>query len=105
MAELGKTDRLLLIGGVVFILVFTGLIFAVNSWIRQSLQEMQIQIPQTASSVVTPEESKRHAISSTAIGGPLVTRNKKCCEDKATIKERKVEIIREAPILDKVLNE
>lgn len=106
MTESNKSNRWVLIGGVTFISIFIVLILMVNGWIKRSLQDIQEPSLQTQTSIAPHTIQKKDTKSSAAImersqlskpgAVPLV---------KPITTEREKRIEREAPILDKFLNE
>ena len=105
MADQDKSTKLILVGGISFLVIFVVLIFMVNHWLKRSLQEMQSQTTQVPTlPAPSPAVYKKNTRPLAAIMGQTTTKE----PIAAAVKPGKPEsqhIEKEAPILDKFLNE
>jgi len=98
-------NKSLFIGLVVIILIFVGLIFTVNGWIKRTLQSEQDELT-TSPVIASPPQiakGKDKEVTKLLMGGSHAADNMR--QSKTLKAKGKVVIKQEAPILDKVLNE
>lgn len=106
MAGQDKSSNLLLIIGSVAVAIFIILIFLVNHWVKVSLLQMQNQVPQAGAVQITPARpSNKNTNSIAQLMGQSTLPAQNKGQTKMNNAPKKIEILKEAPTLDKVLNE
>ena len=104
MTKQDKSVKFILVGGISFLVLFAVLIFMVNHWLKRSLQEMQNQTTQTpASTTPLPEVHKKDTRPVAEIMGQTTAEGPAAVSVKQGPRSQPIE--KEAPILDKFLNE
>jgi hypothetical protein len=106
MAEQNKsTGRLILAGGILVLVIFIAAIFMVNNWLKGSLQEMQVQTAQVPSGAAPSSATSRKNIRPVSVVTGQAAARGSASKQAKKESPQNLQIVKEAPILSKVLSE